>query len=73
MNTITTSGGERMLVPYTEAMQILGGIGRSRFFQILPELEKVALGRRRFVTAASLSDYVCRLAEQTEQARAQVR
>jgi hypothetical protein len=57
----TTTG--RLLLPYPEAMAKLGGIGKSKFFEILPELTKVCIGRRTFVTAESVARYVDRLSE----------
>jgi hypothetical protein len=54
----------RLLLSYPEAMYRLGGIGRTKFFEILPELEKVNIGRRTFVTAKSVERYVNQLSEQ---------
>jgi hypothetical protein len=54
---------DRLLLPYPEAMDKLGGIGKTKFFEILPELTKVSIGRRTFVTAESVARYVDRLSE----------
>jgi len=54
----------QLLLSYPEAMAALGGIGKTKFFEILPELEKVNIGRRTFVTTASVERYVRRLTEE---------
>lgn len=54
---------DQLLLSYPQAMACLGGVGRTTFFAILPELEKVAIGRRRFVTSASVAAYVDRLTD----------
>lgn len=56
---------ERLLVPYMEAMAALGGIGRTKFYDLVDggELTKVNIGRRGFITAESLAAYVDRLKE----------
>jgi hypothetical protein len=47
---------QRLLVPYDEAREQLGGIGRSKFYELVAagELTKVCLGSRVFVTADSI-------------------
>jgi hypothetical protein len=60
----TVNRVNQLLLSYPEAMAALGGIGRTKFFEILPELTKVNIGRRTFVTAESVARYVDRLAEQ---------
>jgi hypothetical protein len=54
----------RVLVPYDEARHQLGGIGRTRFYQLIDEqkLVRVNIGRRGFVTAESIRQYVDSLA-----------
>jgi hypothetical protein len=57
MSTGTT---ERLLVPYDEARHLLGDIGRTKFYELIDQkhIERVSIGRRGFVTAASLTAYV---------------
>ena len=59
MNTTTTPTG-RLLTPYDEAVQALGGIGRTMLFELINDghLEKVNIGRRGFITTASITAYV---------------
>jgi hypothetical protein len=56
-------GSDRLLVPYGEAMRQLGGLGKTKFFQLVEggEIERVRIGRRGFVTARSIEAYVQRL------------
>jgi hypothetical protein len=61
---VTVARVNKLLLSYPEAMHALGGIGKTKFFEILPELTKVHIGRRTFVTAASVAAYVDRLTEQ---------
>jgi len=51
---------QRLLVPYGEARHQLGGIGRTKFDELLRDgrLVRVKIGRRGFVTAASLAELV---------------
>ena len=62
MNTTTTgtTGTVRLLTPYNEVMQQLGGIGRTMLFELINDghLEKVNIGRRGFITTASITAYV---------------
>jgi len=53
----------RQLVPIPEACQRLGGIGSTTIYELVSrgELVKVNIGRRGFITAASLDAYVDRL------------
>jgi excisionase family DNA binding protein len=53
----------RLLLPIEEAQQRLGGIGRSTIYELINrgEIEKVNIGRRGFITAASITAYVNRL------------
>ena len=54
---------QRLLVPYSEARYELGGIGRTKFDELLKDnkLVRVKIGRRGFVTAESLTDLVASL------------
>ena len=56
---------DRLLVPYDEAMDVLGGIGRTKFNELIDadEIVRVKIGRRGFITAKSLTAYVERLSE----------
>ncbi|MBU3749824.1 MAG: DNA-binding protein [Mycobacterium sp.] len=62
MSTETTT--PRLLVPYDEARRLLGGIGRTKFYELIDaqELVRVSIGRRGFVTAESLTRFVESLA-----------
>lgn len=59
---------DRMLIPYDEAMQALGGIGRTTLFELINggQLERVNIGRRGFITTTSLTAYVDSLSEKTD-------
>lgn len=54
---------ERLLVPYSEAMAMLGGISRTKTWELVRdgELVCVKIGARAFITAKSVADYVDRL------------
>ncbi|VEG40279.1 Uncharacterised protein [Mycolicibacterium flavescens] len=54
-----------LLVPVPEARAILGGIGHTTIYELFKshQLTRVNIGRRAFVTAQSLEDYVNRLEE----------
>jgi hypothetical protein len=54
---------DRLLIPNADARHQLGGIGNTKFCELINnrELERVNIGRRSFVTAASLHAYVERL------------
>lgn len=56
---------DRLLVPYDDAMHMLGGIGRTKFYELIEdrEIEQVKIGRRGFITAKSLAAYVDSLSE----------
>ncbi|OBI72716.1 helix-turn-helix domain-containing protein [Mycobacterium asiaticum] len=47
----------RLLVPYDEAMRMLGGIGRTTFYELMAtgEIEQVKIGRRGFITSKWLT------------------
>ncbi|MBV8178806.1 MAG: helix-turn-helix domain-containing protein [Mycobacterium sp.] len=50
----------RILVPHDEAMTALGGIGRTTLYELITtkRLTKVNIGRRSFITAESIRQYV---------------
>ena len=54
----------RQLLPYDEARHLLGGIGKSMFFEMLKDgrLDRVKLGSRGFVTRASVDQLLVSLA-----------
>jgi hypothetical protein len=54
---------QRLLVSIDESLSKLGGIGRTTLYQLIGtgELVKVNIGRRSFITAESLHNYVDRL------------
>ena len=61
-----------LLLSDQNAMVVLGGIGRTTYItEIAPQLERIFIGRRPFVTVESVQRYVRRLAEKTEQAPAE--
>jgi excisionase family DNA binding protein len=53
-----------LLIPLTEASEVLGGVSESTLRRLLAsgELESVKVGRRRMVTTRSLDSLVERLA-----------
>ena len=57
--------GDRLLVPYNDAMRQLGGIGKTTFFDLIDtrQIERVKIGRRGFITAKSIAAYVDRLSQ----------
>jgi predicted DNA-binding transcriptional regulator AlpA len=59
------------LVSIQETRQTLGGLGRTHVYELIKrgELTRVHIGRRSFVTSASLASYLDRL-EQQESASA---
>jgi hypothetical protein len=56
---------DRFLVPNDDAMHLLGGIGRTMFYELVAagEIEQVKIGRRSFITAKSIAAYVDRLSQ----------
>lgn len=56
---------DRLLLPYDEAMHMLGDIGRTTLYELFGrgELVRVNIGRRGFVTAKSVAAYVDRLSK----------
>jgi hypothetical protein len=55
----------RLIVPIPEVMHSAGGISRSKLYQLIrdDELQLVKIGRRSFITQASLQAFVDRLVE----------
>lgn len=56
--------GENLLLPiWPDTGQALGGIGRTKVFELIKsgELRTVRIGRRHFVVAESVGEYVRRL------------
>ncbi len=53
----------RPLVPMPETMEVLGGIGRTKLYELVNEgqITKVNIGSRSFITADSLEAYLERL------------
>jgi hypothetical protein len=62
----TVNRVNQLLLSYPEAMAALGGIGRTKFFELVASgaVTKVCVGRRVFVTSASVAQYVNRLADE---------
>lgn len=56
---------DRLLLPYSDAQNALGGIGRTTLWELVRDghLVKVSIGRRGFITAKSIAAYVDRLTE----------
>jgi hypothetical protein len=55
---------ERELLPiWPDTGHVLGGLGRTKVFELIAtgQLRSVKIGRRRFVVADSIADYVRRL------------
>ena len=61
-----TISPEQLLVPINGVCTALGGVGRTKVYQLVTqhELVKVSIGRRSFITSESLLGYVDRLAEE---------
>lgn len=62
---------ERVLLPvWPDTGQALGGLGRSKVFELIKsgDLRSVKIGRRRFVVAESVTDFVGRLEQQRAEA-----
>jgi excisionase family DNA binding protein len=53
---------DRALYSITEARELLGGICRNTIYGLLRdgELESVVIGRRRFISAAAISDLIAK-------------
>jgi hypothetical protein len=56
---------DQLIVPNDEAMRRLGGIGRTKFYELVEnkEIEQVKIGRRAFITTRSIAAYVDRLSQ----------
>lgn len=54
-----------MLVPYDEARHQLGDIGRTKLYELIEQkkLVRVSIGRRGFIAAESIRQYVDRLSQ----------
>jgi hypothetical protein len=54
-----------LIVPNDEAMRRLGGIGRTKFYELVDakEIEMVKIGRRAFITTRSIAAYVDKLSQ----------
>jgi hypothetical protein len=64
------NSGSRLLVPYEDVKNMLGGIGKTTLHGLIGagELQRVKIGRRAFITSQSLVAYVERLSQhETEQ------
>lgn len=55
----------QLLVAVPKARAVLGGIGHTTIYELFKtgQLQRVNIGRRAFVTAKSLEEYVSRLEE----------
>ncbi len=55
---------DRVLVPYDEARQLLGGIGKSMLFELMDSgrIKRVKVGARGFVVRESIDSFVAGLA-----------
>lgn len=59
---------EQQLLPiYPDTGKALGGLGRTKIYELIGtgELRTVKIGRRRFVPAAAVEEYVARLEERS--------
>ncbi|MGY1680712.1 helix-turn-helix domain-containing protein [Geodermatophilus sp. SYSU D01176] len=58
-----------VLLPiYPDAGQALGGLGRTKVYELITsgKLRTVKIGRRRFVPASAVMEYVARLEQQAD-------
>jgi excisionase family DNA binding protein len=55
-----------LLPVYPDTGKALGGLGRTKVYELITsgELRTVRIGRRRFVPAAAVEEYVARLEHQ---------
>jgi excisionase family DNA binding protein len=55
-----------LLPIYPDAGKALGGLGRTKIYELITsgELRTVKIGRRRFVPASAIEEYVARLEAQ---------
>lgn len=60
-----TISSEQLLTPIDCARTVLGGVGRTKVYELVNqgEILKVSIGRRSFITTESLAAYVDRLSE----------
>lgn len=56
---------DRLLMPVEDVRYALGGVGRTMVYELVDagELERVKIGRRGLITAASVRAYVGRLSD----------
>lgn len=54
---------QQLLSVYPDAGRALGGLGRTKLYELIAsgELRTVKIGRRRFVPASAVEEYVARL------------
>ena len=57
-----------LLVDVSEGCRQLG-IRRTKFYQILPDLKSIIIGRKRLVFLNSIRDYAAKLAEEQKASR----
>lgn len=59
----------KLLPVYPDAGKALGGLGRTKVYELITsgELRTVKIGRRRFVPASAIDEYVSRLVSQQEE------
>lgn len=55
----------QLLIPVPNACETLGGVSRTTVYELVKrgDLVKVNIGRRGFITAESLAEYVNRLSD----------
>ena len=56
---------QQLLTPVDSARTVLGGVGRTKVYELVNagEIVKVCIGRRSFITTESLAAYVDRLTQ----------
>lgn len=61
------------LLPYDDARELLGGIGKSMFFDLIRDgrLDKVKLGSRGFITRESVDRLIVSLTEEAVRGKQQ--
>ena len=57
---------DQILVPIAEGQRLLGGISRSKIYDLLGDLQTIKLGSRRMIIKASIADYIAKLASTDE-------
>lgn len=62
-----TPAAQQLIVSVSTAQRLLGGIGRTKVYDLINrgELVKVNVGRRGLITTASIESYVARLSGET--------